>query len=63
MNNSIAAAHPGTPFLQARARSEAEQIEKVRGLSERVAIIPLLAEEPIGLERLAALTTVAPQLA
>ncbi|QWT23300.1 arsenical pump-driving ATPase [Subtercola sp. PAMC28395] len=63
VNNSIAAAHPGTPFLQSRARREVEQIEKVRGLTDRVAIIPLLAEEPIGLDRLAALATVAPQLA
>jgi arsenite-transporting ATPase len=57
VNNSIAAAHPETPFLQARAQNEVEQIEKVCALTDRVAIIPLLAAEPIGVDRLASLTT------
>ncbi|CAN5166424.1 arsenite efflux transporter ATPase subunit ArsA [soil metagenome] len=63
VNNSIAAAHPRTPFLQARARNEVEQIEKVRGLADRVAIIPLLADEPIGVAKLSALTAMAQQSA
>lgn len=57
INNSIAAAHPRTPFLRARAASEFEQITKVHTLTGRVALIPLLAEEPVGEERLSALTT------
>ncbi|WP_104138044.1 arsenical pump-driving ATPase [Cryobacterium sp. Y62] len=60
VNNSIAAAHPETPFLQARAASEAAQIDKVFARADRVAIVPLLADEPIGVDRLAALTALAP---
>ncbi len=61
INNSIAAAHPQSPFLRQRAGNEADQITRVRALSSRVAIVPLLAEEPIGEARLSALTAVAPQ--
>ena len=60
VNNSIAAAHPETPFLQARAASEAAQIDKVFARADRVAIVPLLADEPIGVDRLVALTARAP---
>ncbi|PVE16215.1 arsenical pump-driving ATPase [Arthrobacter sp. Bz4] len=59
INSSIAAAHPQTPFLRARAASEIEQMAKVRALTERVALIPLLPEEPIGEEKLRALTALA----
>jgi arsenite-transporting ATPase len=55
VNNSIAAAHPQSPFLQKRAANELEQLALVRSLTARLAIIPLLAEEPVGLEKLAAL--------
>jgi len=61
VNNSIAAAHPETPFLQARAANEVEQIDTVRTLAQRVAIVPLLASEPIGVDKLAALTAPATQ--
>nr|WP_304466264.1 MULTISPECIES: arsenical pump-driving ATPase [unclassified Cryobacterium] len=63
VNNSIAAAHPETPFLQARAANEAIQIDEVHARADRVAIVPLLADEPIGVDRLAALTARAPQTA
>ena len=56
INNSIAAAHPQTSFLRARAASETEQITKVHTLTDRVALIPMLAEEPVGEEKLSALT-------
>jgi arsenite-transporting ATPase len=56
VNDSIAAAHPESPFLRTRARNEIAQIARVQALADRVAIIPLLAEEPIGVARLAALT-------
>jgi arsenite/tail-anchored protein-transporting ATPase len=55
VNNSIAAAHPVSPFLRQRATSEIEQIERVSALSSRLAIVPLLAEEPVGVTKLAAL--------
>lgn len=56
VNNSIAAAHPRSAFLRTRARNEVAQIARVREVADRVAIIPLLPEEPRGLERLSALT-------
>ncbi|MET4706034.1 arsenical pump-driving ATPase [Frigoribacterium sp. UYMn621] len=56
VNNSIAAAHPRSPFLRQRAANEVEQLGRVRALSPRLAIVPLLAEEPIGERRLSALT-------
>ncbi|MDI3213607.1 arsenical pump-driving ATPase [Arthrobacter sp. AL12] len=61
INNSIAAAHPQAPFLRARAASEIEQITKVRTLTDRVALIPLLPEEPTGNEKLSALTALSSQ--
>jgi len=60
INNSIAAAHPRTPFLRARAASELEQITKVHTLTDRFALIPLLPAEPIGVEKLSALTAFRP---
>jgi arsenite-transporting ATPase len=55
VNNSIAAARPHSAFLRTRARNEGDQIARVCALAERVAIIPLLAEEPIGVARLSGL--------
>jgi len=56
INNSIAAAHPDTVFLRHRAAGEIEQVNRVHSLAHRVAMVPLLATEPIGEDRLAALT-------
>jgi arsenite-transporting ATPase len=56
INQSIAAARPKNPFLRRRAVGEIEQIERVNSLAERVAVVPLLAAEPIGEARLAALS-------
>ncbi|KIS29312.1 arsenic ABC transporter ATPase [Arthrobacter sp. SPG23] len=61
INNSIAAAHPQTPFLRARAANEIEQITKVHTLTDRVALIPLLPEEPVGEGKLAGLTALSSQ--
>ncbi|WP_346958249.1 arsenical pump-driving ATPase [uncultured Arthrobacter sp.] len=61
INNSIAAAHPRTPFLRARAAGELEHITKVHALADRVALIPLLPEEPIGEDKLTALTALSSQ--
>jgi arsenite-transporting ATPase len=63
INYSIAAARPQAPFLRQRAASEVEQIERVRSLADRVALVPLLAAEPTGEERLAALTNLTSQAA
>lgn len=59
VNNSLAAARPRSAFLRARASNELAQIARVRELAERVAIVPLLPEEPIGVSRLSALVGVA----
>ena len=56
INNSIAAAHPETVFLRHRAAGEIEQVERVHSLAGRVSMVPLLAAEPIGEDRLADLT-------
>ena len=53
INNSIAAARPVSPFLQHRAENELTEIERVRHLTDHVAIIPLMTEEPTGAARLA----------
>ena len=55
VNNSIAGARPQSPFLRERAANELAQIERVQSLSTRMAIVPLLAEEPVGVAKLAAL--------
>ena len=55
INNSIAAAHPRSPFLRQRAAAEVDQIAAAATRTERIAVIPILADEPIGETRLAAL--------
>lgn len=56
INNSLAAAKPSDPLLAARAAEEHSQLERVQSSVGRVAIIPWLAEDPVGSERLRALT-------
>jgi arsenite-transporting ATPase len=53
VNASLAAALPEDPLLVARARSEYKQLELVKGkLAQRVAVVPWMAEEPVGREAL-----------
>ncbi|MCV7150630.1 arsenical pump-driving ATPase [Mycolicibacterium pyrenivorans] len=57
VNNSLAAAHPTTPLLRRRAAAELPEIDKVRSdHADRVAVVPLLATEPVGIPALEALT-------
>lgn len=56
VNNSIAASEPQSPFLQTRAAGELPLIAKVQETAPRMAIVPLLAQEPVGVERLSAMT-------
>jgi arsenite-transporting ATPase len=57
INNSVAAAAPGDPLLRRRASAEVHQIDTVRAkYAERYAVIPLLADEPVGIRALEALT-------
>ncbi|WP_298583416.1 arsenical pump-driving ATPase [uncultured Kocuria sp.] len=55
VNHSVAATAPGSAFLRARAHAELEQIRAVQDLAPRIAVIPLLAEEPVGETALAEL--------
>ncbi|GAB93826.1 arsenical pump-driving ATPase [Gordonia rhizosphera] len=58
INNSVAAAAPATPLLRRRAAAEIDQIDRVRGRhASRYAVIPLLADEPVGIPALEVLTT------
>jgi arsenite-transporting ATPase len=53
VNNSILAAMPKSPLLVLRAKHEREEIEAVADkYATRFAVVPLMANEPIGLDRL-----------
>ena len=53
INNSLAMANPTSPLMRQRASNEIAQIEAVTTEhAKRWAVVPLQAEEPIGLERL-----------
>jgi arsenite-transporting ATPase len=56
VNASLAATGTSHPVLAARAASEAPEIAMVRdGLATRHAVVPMLAEDPVGADRLRAL--------
>ena len=56
INSSLAAAEPTDPLLAARADAELPHIERVQRAVKRVAIVPWLIEEPVGRDRLRAMT-------
>lgn len=59
INNSVAAAAPTNPLLQRRATAEIAQIDSVRTrYADRYAVIPLLADEPVGIPALEALSAI-----
>jgi arsenite-transporting ATPase len=56
VNSSLAAARTRQPLLQKRARSEWEQIDRVRDtLCRRFAVVAMQAAEPVGIDRLKSL--------
>ena len=55
VNQSLAAASTTSPLLRHRAAQERGPIEAVRTRAHRLAIVPLLPQEPIGPKRLALL--------
>jgi len=64
VNASLAATGTTHPILAARAATEAPEIASVRdGLSSRHAVVPMLAEDPVGADRLRALVGRAPAMA
>ena len=53
INNRLAFAHSTSPLLQQRAANELAQIEAASTRhATRWAVVPLMAEEPVGVERL-----------
>ncbi len=53
VNRSLAASSTADPVLMKRAANEHEQLNRiVNELSTRVAILPLMPDEPVGIERL-----------
>jgi len=53
VNNSVAAARATSPLLRQRARNELREIEAVATRhAARHAVVPLLSEEPVGVQRL-----------
>lgn len=53
INNSLAAAGPTSPLLRRRAAAEIAQIDAVRDdYADRIAVVPLLAVEPLGIPAL-----------
>lgn len=64
VNNSVAAAQPTSPLLRQRAQNERGEIDAVAKVnSHRYAFVPLLQQEPVGVERLLALSEPLPALA
>ena len=56
INNSLAATETGSALLRQRAAREYEQVRLVQEEhAQRLAVVPLQAEEPVGAERLAGL--------
>ncbi|MGB7982144.1 MAG: arsenical pump-driving ATPase, partial [Candidatus Nanopelagicales bacterium] len=53
INNSVAGARPRSPFLRQRALAEVDQIQAAARHADRIALIPLLPQEPVGESRLA----------
>ncbi|MGW5924130.1 arsenical pump-driving ATPase [Nocardia fluminea] len=57
INNSLAAAHPTNTLLRYRAAAEWPHIDAVRNnYARRLAVVPLLAAEPVGIPALELLT-------
>ena len=53
VNNSVAAARPSSPLLRQRAHNERAEIDAVaRTHARRHAVVPLLLQEPVGVDRL-----------
>jgi arsenite-transporting ATPase len=53
VNNSVAAARPHSPLLRQRARNELREVDAVATHhAHRYAVVPLLRDEPVGVDRL-----------
>lgn len=53
INNSVAASNPRSPLLRKRAQNELHEIDLVANTyAKRYAVLPLLKDEPVGVEKL-----------
>lgn len=52
VNSSLLAARPKDPLLTARANAELDKLAMVAKRTQRIAVIPWLAQEPVGLDGL-----------
>jgi arsenite-transporting ATPase len=53
INNSVAAAGPHSPLLRQRAHNELREVTAVATIyARRYAVVPLLKDEPVGVDRL-----------
>jgi arsenite-transporting ATPase len=55
VNQSLAAAHPVSPLLAQRAEQEWAQLALVQQHAQRIAVVPVQPEEPVGIDALRAL--------
>lgn len=60
VNCSLSASSPVTPILRQRAAAEIPLIKEISERSPRLAIVPLVREEPVGFEKLRQLTEPSP---
>ncbi len=56
VNQSLAAAHPASKLLASRAEQEWTQLEAVQKYAQRIAVVPVQADEPVGVAALRKLT-------
>ena len=63
VNSSLAATGTTHPVLAARAATEGPEIAQVRDMATRHAVVPMLAEDPVGADRLRALVGAAREMA
>jgi len=62
INNSVAAAQVSSPLLKQRAHNELREIESVaQHHASRYALVPLLKEEPVGVQRLSQMAANLPE--
>jgi arsenite-transporting ATPase len=52
INNSLAAAHPTSSLLARRAAAELDEIATITSSHHRLAVIPMLPTEPVGINAL-----------
>ncbi len=52
VNNALSVAAIQSPLLQQRAQQERQQIKQVKDYAQRIALVPMLVNEPVGIEAL-----------